>query len=1143
MFLLPQKSVKNQKGFALVISLSLMAFMLLLVLSLSTLVQVESRSASISRDHLVARLNSQLGAMIALGDLQRYTGPDQRVTATGELVTGVDDSKKKYTAVWDASGSRTNQPIGWLSSMVKPESFDVSSRTETDWPILVPKRENTKNIVLAEAVRAEPITILGTNGDSEGRFAYWIGDEGVKARLNLLEKEELVNNVDQSLRLRTTTRSGIEAMSEFGSHYSYAETNFRKELAKVIDPEQLAISASNSNFSSALKVHSHDLSTRSKSLLVDVRKGMLKEDLTYLLSNSSRAGSILQGLESLDDKFEGIKFSPEYNRITWEQMASFHNLSAGSYSIPVEAVAQTDMTHGVFPILTMLNINFAVLLDSNYDLSAEPVQTAADRRYSIYHHLRPWFVLANPYNRPLQVNNYRIRLQSLYTNAQVETDDGVLVYPELAIKDLFKYMVFTVPSVTLNAGEAKIFSLSYNNYTDYDYTFNLSTYTTSYECDHLYGGNSILAATEEQEFIFEEGWDDGIASIRLDPVDRNSNTVVGSLLEVFDSDTNQYRIKPLTFSLSNGGSIWMRTTIESKKVNQSGKPQEVTERVAQFLGPSGFGGNSVTSTQHLGYWAIDDLPKDVYSRRWHAANTNPINSSWKKNNNSSGALSYIVFLSHAVPEPVSEANASYGIGWLSDLNLRTPRMSKMQTQANAAASYLMKFQPNGASHFAGITQNNVVGTDSSFPWGSGYAAWNKDSSDSRNTILFDLPSSSLSSLGQLQHFNAGGYIETESEPPANWSVDLTVNATSNLLSTAYAPAYCIGNSYATPFIDRSDFKSSIGGNNFLDLSYILNEILFDRYFFSSIPDVVKRNDILANSRLKLISNANIESFENITPTSVAEAFYTDGGFNVNSTSVAAWHSFLSTFRGLSFGDVSSGYGIFPRSLGQMQTSGEISDLENLWTGWLHIKEAPLRDLAEAFVDEVKLRGPFLCFADFVNRDLTDVATGPYDTRQVGPIQSALDRSINKDFQGQAYEHYNINYELVEENGHFTYVSENNLGGGSIKNIEGEELLPASTVAGIPGWVLQGDLLQSLGPAMTVRSDTFTIRSYGSSGNGFSAEDAESYLELVVQRTPEYVNSFLDNPNVSFDNLYDPTNQRMGRRYKIISERFLNTSDL
>jgi hypothetical protein len=1133
------KSINQKNGFALVIALSLMAFILLLVLSLSTLVQVESSSASINRDRLQARVNAELGAMIALGDLQRYTGPDQRVTCTGEIISNIDDSKKKYTAVWDASGASTDQPIGWLSSIVNPELFDVATKTEAYWPIMVPKRENTENIVLAEAVRAEPITILGTNGASEGRFAYWVGDEGVKARLNLFEKEELVNNVDQSLRLVTTTRSGIEAMSEFASDYSYGETNFREDLAKVTHPSQLAISASNSNLLSSLKAHSHDLSTHSKSLLVDVRKGMLKEDLTYLLSDSFSTGSILNDLESLDDKFKGIGIPPEYNRITWEQLASFHNLSAGSLSTPVQATAQTDKTHGVFPILTMLNINFAVLLDSNYDASAEPAQTAADRRYSINHHLRPWFVLANPYNKSLQVSNYRIRLQSTYTKAQVETDDGELVYPELAIKDLYKYMVFTVPSVLLEPGQAKIFSLSYNNYSDYDYTFDLSTYTANYECDHLYGGNQVLAPTKEQEFIFEEGWDDGIASIRFYPIDKDSLTVVGTVMEEEPDDLGYSRIKPLTFSLSNGGSTWMRTTIDSNK----GEESEAIERVVQLLGPSGFGVNNSISTQHLGYWNIAELPEDVYSRPWDATINNPINSQWKKDNNSPGALSYIVFLNHAVPEPESEANASYGIGWLSDLNLRTPRMSKMQTQANAAASYRMKYQPGGASHFAGITKNNIVGTDSSFPWGSGYAAWEKDSSDSRRTILFDLPSYSLSSLGQLQHFNAGGYIETDSEPLANWSDDLTVNATSDLLATAYAPAYCIGNSYTSPFIDRKNFQSSIGNNNFLDLSYVLNEILFDRYFFSSILDEAEENGLLTNSRLKRISSSNVESFKNETPTSVAEAFYTEGGFNVNSTSVDAWHSFLNTFRGFSFGNISSGHGIFPRSLGQMQTSGKISDLVNLWTGWRHIEKAPLRDLAEAIVDEVKLRGPFLCLADFVNRDLTDVAAGPYDTRQTGLIQAALDRTINKDYQSQTLEHYKINYDQVEENGHFTFISEDNLGGGSIRNLEGEELLSASTVAGIPGWVLQGDLLQSLAPAMTVRSDTFIVRSYGSAGNGFNAQDVESYLELIVQRTPEYINPLQDNPSLAYENLEDQTNQKMGRRYKIISQRYLTASEL
>ncbi len=78
-------------GFALVIALSLMAFILLLILSISTLVRVETQSANIQLAQLEARMNAQLGAMVALGDLQRYTGPDQRVTGTGELInTPVD---------------------------------------------------------------------------------------------------------------------------------------------------------------------------------------------------------------------------------------------------------------------------------------------------------------------------------------------------------------------------------------------------------------------------------------------------------------------------------------------------------------------------------------------------------------------------------------------------------------------------------------------------------------------------------------------------------------------------------------------------------------------------------------------------------------------------------------------------------------------------------------------------------------------------------------------------------------------------------------------------------------------------------------------------------------------------------------------
>ena len=80
----PSSTVPKQ-GFALVIALSLMAFVLLLLLSITTLVQVETQSAQISTDRMEAEQNALLGLKQALGELQMAAGPDQRVTISSEM--------------------------------------------------------------------------------------------------------------------------------------------------------------------------------------------------------------------------------------------------------------------------------------------------------------------------------------------------------------------------------------------------------------------------------------------------------------------------------------------------------------------------------------------------------------------------------------------------------------------------------------------------------------------------------------------------------------------------------------------------------------------------------------------------------------------------------------------------------------------------------------------------------------------------------------------------------------------------------------------------------------------------------------------------------------------------------------------------
>ena len=104
-----------------------------------------------------------------------------------------------------------------------------------------------------------------------------------------------------------------------------------------------------------------------------------------------------------------------------------------------------------------------------------------------------------------------------------------------------------------------------------------------------------------------------------------------------------------------------------------------------------------------------------------------------------------------------------------------------------------------------------------------------------------------------------------------------------------------------------------------------------------------------------------------------------------------------------------------------------------------------------------------------------------------------------------------------------------------------------------------DLLQSLGSALTNRSDTFTIRSYGEATHP-SGETGSAWLEVVVQRVPE----FLDPTNPAETGVSAPkplkiapsaatdatvstaltyVNNVLGRRFRIVSMRWLKADEI
>ena len=102
----------------------------------------------------------------------------------------------------------------------------------------------------------------------------------------------------------------------------------------------------------------------------------------------------------------------------------------------------------------------------------------------------------------------------------------------------------------------------------------------------------------------------------------------------------------------------------------------------------------------------------------------------------------------------------------------------------------------------------------------------------------------------------------------------------------------------------------------------------------------------------------------------------------------------------------------------------------------------------------------------------------------------------------------------------------------------------------PKHLTQGDLLSSLGPMLSPRSDTFTIRAYGETTNPVTGKTTgKSWCEAVVQRVPDYVDQ--SDPNIgTLGNATPPSslpltskNKSFGRKFTIVSFRWLSPSDI
>ena len=359
----------KNRGFALILALSLMSVTFLLVLSLISYVIVELRTAEARKATTLSRAHARLGLAVAVGELQKYAGPDQRATATGSIldddpytpkVDGVNHPH--WTGVWRRNPSAPLYPSGqdlgepwnaqpdydwdphpeveltWLvsgnqnkkaddddflhpvsSHLPDPDATsDDSYSSDTVWLVNeAVARPDQRVKVLKSSVSLTHSGGTATSSDeATGAYAYWVGDEGGKAKASLPKAALVLDPEDDFLtnagRFQVSPGPSLP-LAQIADGMDLATVD-KSMLGRVLDLAQLQYAVPGSDDSSAsLRPYFHELTADGHGVLSDALLGGLKRDLTAGLGDDNQYG-YLTGMPIFKDL---IRFIKDYDPEDW----------------------------------------------------------------------------------------------------------------------------------------------------------------------------------------------------------------------------------------------------------------------------------------------------------------------------------------------------------------------------------------------------------------------------------------------------------------------------------------------------------------------------------------------------------------------------------------------------------------------------------------------------------------------------------------------------------------------------------------------------------------------------------------------------------------------------------------------------------
>ena len=1143
------RAISAERGFALIVTLSLMILLTVISVGLLTLSGVSLRSSAQGEAGATAKANARLALMMAIGELQKEMGPDSRISAANDAGKTTSVGQPHWTAVYEAwnstpgtaetPGSRNLKFRGWLTSGANSATGGPPGTTDTT--LLVGTGSLGQNASPTDEVRV-PMHEMNT-GKQRGRLAWWTADEAAKAKVNA--------GPDANAALASTAPNPLfdtQSPANVGQRAFPKLEQFdwkNGQRAKTISTAQVNLAAGLVGQAGVGSI-SHDLTVSSAGVLADVRNGRLKRDLSNLLSRpftelenkplfliDGRMNGFTIGENGTFSNAPGIDANAPGTAGEWginmEELGLFHQL-------PREIVWKSGV-----PTLISKSTREAAVQDRFFIYRKPTVEvtqfifslmavpgtgsTAATPLYKMQMMLDGVVGLSNPNDvrmeippglaLPLQLTNvpYDLKWDIKRGGTPFVTTNSAS-----GIFDVFKGYVeggatAAVPPAgfTLEPGEVAAFGSS----TASGFTLNLkrgfvpsggvtvtgwplnadkllATDTVNFE---LTKSNSIAtqgAFTYNTFWIGPRNTGTSAKGWQLDSAGLSGSSTYGGLLD---------QLLPVSIKPPQALAV-------SEFVIDS--PEKKPKPIMLF--------SFVRNVEQ----ASSAAPPDAFASR-------PFN------------LNDPVLAGHA---QISEDMAA---GRHVSQTLITAEAMNYQFKTLAAGD------KGGNIYHGGGRQPNLGG--------------------SFNVIKRRIPIAPPSSLGAFQNAIASGLIHINelNAFPAIGQDPIPTNAVAlspwrrlGAVSFSLAVTHAIGNSFCPPFLNPSQvYRAQSGGNTLgksaCDYSWMANTALWDSWFLSSIVDgtgpastqwqkdsrspraqfqeLATGKGLLRNKRFLFypyktpdVAIAELFNGANFKPEAInklAKYLLVDGAFNVNSTSINAWTAFLSSIRDQELLTASGAKKKFDHPLGTLgyaydtSTTGTSGD----WAGLRSLSVDEIKTLSAAIVTEVKARGPFLSMADFVNRrpNSNDPAQ-----QSLGALQAAINLSgLNNRLTG---------------------------GGRSVTAADfapltgfGTDPAPARAI-GSSGHLSQGDLLTAIGSQITVRSDTFTIRAYGDTRDSTGTKIvAKAWCEAVIQRVPDYVD-LTDAPEAQdgwplAGNKLAPVNTRFGRRMVIQSFRWLSNNEI